>query len=143
MITPRGLDGPDDRRRGLKLPFVAAALFFTVAPLVSLLANPPGSPAALALLLLGWAIFAVVLAALLRGSPFERTEPQPMLAVAIAAIAGIALVVQVVFHVDHGVVLYFYAGATAARLPARPARWPSGPSARSRAGPQWLPRRST
>jgi two-component system, NarL family, sensor histidine kinase DesK len=116
VITPRGPDGSGDRRRGLKLPFVAAALFFTVAPLLSLLANPPESAAALALLLAGWAIFVVVLASLLRGSPFERTEPQPMLAVAIAAIAGIAVVVQVAFHVDQGAVLYFYAGVTASRL---------------------------
>jgi len=121
VFTPRDLEGQGDGRRGLKLPFVASAIFFTVAPLLSLLVNPPASPAALALLLVGWAIFAVVLAGLLRRSPFERTEPQPLLAVAVAAIAGIAVVVQVVFHVDQATVLYFYAGGAAARLGSE--RW--------------------
>src|SRR3954451_20578822 len=121
MVTPRGVHGPGDGRRGLKLPFVAAAIFFAVAPLLSLLANPPGSQVALGLLLLGWAIFVAVLASLLRRSPFERAEPQPLLAVAVAAIAGIAVVVQVVFHVDQAIVLYFYAGGAAARLGSE--RW--------------------
>lgn len=120
MIEPRGTDGAADNRRGLKGPFVAATLFFTVAPLLSLLAHPP-EPAALVLLLAGWAVFAAVLVTLFRGSPFERTEPQPMLAVAVAVIAGIAVLVQVVFHVDEGAALYFYAGVTASRLGSE--RW--------------------
>ena len=121
MFTPRDLEGQGDGRRGLKLPFVGAAVFFTVAPLLSLFVNPPASPVAFALLLVGWAVFAVVLASLLRRSPFERTESQPLLAVAVAVIAGIAVIVQVVFHVDQATVLYFYAGGAAARLGSE--RW--------------------
>ena len=121
MFTPRDLEGQGDGRRGLKLPFVGAALFFTIAPLLSLFVNPPASPVAFALLLVGWAVFAVVLASLLRRSPFERTESQPLLAVAVAVIAGIAVIVQVVFHVDQATVLYFYAGGAAARLGSE--RW--------------------
>jgi len=121
VFTPRDLEGQGDGRRGLKLPFVGAALFFTIAPLLSLFVNPPASPVAFALLLVGWAVFAVVLAGLLRRSPFERTESQPLLAIAVAVIAGIAVIVQVVFHVDQATVLYFYAGGAAARLGSE--RW--------------------
>jgi two-component system, NarL family, sensor histidine kinase DesK len=117
------VEAPGGRRRGLKLPFVAAALFFYLAPLASLLANPP-APAALALLLVGWAIFGAVLVLLLRRSPFVRERSGRWLAVAVVAIAAIALVAQVAFGVDEAAALYFYAGVTAGRLV--PERWALG-----------------
>ena len=68
MLT---VPGPGGSRRRLRVPFVAATLFFTVFPFLSLLANPP-QPAALALLVVGWAIFVAVIVALFRGGPFSR-----------------------------------------------------------------------
>ena len=120
--TPRDLEGAvRDGAPRAQAPVRrgGAVLHGRAAPLAA--RNPPASPAAFALLLVGWAVFAVVLASLLRRSPFERTEPQPLLAVAVAVIAGIAVVVQVVFHVDQATVLYFYAGGAAARLGSE--RW--------------------
>ena len=114
---------PGGRRRGLKVPFVAATLFFYLAPLASLLAHPP-APAALALLLVGWAVFGAVLLVLLRTSPFARVRSGPWLAVAVAVIAGIAVVAQVAFGVGEAAALYFYAGVTASRLV--PERWAIG-----------------
>lgn len=110
-MTRSGVGG----RRGLKAPFVAATLFFYLAPLASVLADPP-VPAALLLLLAGWAIFGVVLGFLLRVSPFQRHDPGAWLAVAAVAIIAIAVVAQLAYRVDDGVALYFYAGATASRL---------------------------
>ena len=114
------VESPGGRRRGLKLPFVAAALFFYLAPLASLLANPP-VPAALALLLAGWAVFGAVLVLLLRRSPFVRERSGWWLALAVAVIAAVAVVAQVAFGVDEAAALYFYAGVTAGRLV--PERW--------------------
>ena len=111
---------PGGRRRGLKLPFVAATLFFYLAPLASLLAHPP-VPAALALMLVGWAVFGAVLVVLLRRSPFVRERSGPWLAVAVVVIAAIAVIAQVAFAVDEAAALYFYAGVTAGRLV--PERW--------------------
>ena len=90
MLT---LPGPGGRRR-LRVPFLAATLFFTIAPLLSVLANPP-EPAALALLLVGWAIFGAVLVALFRFGPFVRPSAGPWLAVAVVAMTALALAAQV------------------------------------------------
>jgi two-component system sensor histidine kinase DesK len=117
------VESPGGRRRGLKVPFVAAALFFYLAPLASLLASPP-APAALALLLVGWAVFGAVLVLLLSRSPFVRERSGPWLAVAVVVIAAIAVVAQVAFAVDEAAALYFYAGVTAGRLV--PERWAIG-----------------
>ncbi|HEY5628787.1 MAG TPA: hypothetical protein VIR16_04685, partial [Candidatus Limnocylindrales bacterium] len=58
-------------RRRSRLLFVAFTLFFTIWPFVSVLQSRP-APAPLALLLLGWVVFAGVLAQLFRGSPGGR-----------------------------------------------------------------------
>jgi two-component system sensor histidine kinase DesK len=107
--------GPGGRRRRLRVPFLAVTLFFTIAPLVSVLANPPAPPA-LALLLAGWAIFGGVLLLLLRGGPFARPSSGPLVALAALAMTVLALVAQVAFGAINGTALYFYAGVTAARL---------------------------
>ena len=114
---------PGGRRRGLKVPFVAATLFFYLAPLASLLAHPP-VPAALALMLVGWGVFGGVLVSLLRRSPFARDRSAPWLAAAVVVIAAIAVAVQVAFGVAEAAALYFYAGVTAGRLV--PERWAIG-----------------
>lgn len=106
--------GPGGRRRRLRVPFVAATLFFTIAPLVSLLARPP-QPIALAVLLAGWAVFGAVLVVLFRHGPFSPSSV-PLLAAAVVAMTGLALVAQVGFGATGGEALYFYAGVTAARL---------------------------
>jgi len=103
------------RRPEVRYAFIAATLFFTLSPLISLLAHPPEAPAFI-LLLAGWAIFAVVLTALFRGSPFTREGGGPWLAIAAAAITAIAMIVQVAYGTSEGTALYFYAGVTAARL---------------------------
>ncbi|HEY6570534.1 MAG TPA: sensor histidine kinase [Candidatus Limnocylindrales bacterium] len=107
--------GPGGGRRRLRVPFVAATLFFTVFPFLSLLANPP-QPAVLALLVAGWAIFAAVLVALFRGGPFASPFGGWPMVVAVVAMIAIAAVTQVVFRTAGGSALYFYAGVTAARL---------------------------
>ena len=112
MLT---VPGPGGSRRRLRVPFVAATLFFTVFPFLSVLANPP-QPAALALLVVGWAIFGVVIVALFRGGPFSRPFDSSILVLAIAAMIAIAAIVQVAFGTSVGSALYFYAGVTAARL---------------------------
>ena len=78
------------RRPEIKVAFIAATLFFTLSPLLTLLAHPP-APTAFVLLLAGWAIFAAVLVSLFRSSPFARPGGGPWLAVAAVAIATIAL----------------------------------------------------
>ena len=112
MLT---VPGPGGSRRRLRVPFVAATLFFTVFPFLSLLANPP-QPAALALLVAGWAIFGVVVVVLFRSGPFSRPFGSSLLLLAIAAMLAIAVVVQVAYGFSGGSALYFYAGVTAARL---------------------------
>ncbi len=112
MLT---VPGPGGRRRRLRVPFVAATLFFTVFPFLSLLANPP-QPAAFVLLVVGWAIFGVVIVALFRGGPFSQPFGSSLLVLAIAAMIAIAAIVQVAFGTSVGSALYFYAGVTAARL---------------------------
>jgi two-component system sensor histidine kinase DesK len=104
-----------DRAPRLKYVFIGSALFFTISPLVSLLAHPPAPPA-FVLLLAGWALFALVLLDLLRRSPFSRRGGGPWLAAAAAAMTVIASVVQIAFGTTEGAALYFYAGVTAARL---------------------------
>ncbi len=60
------------------MPFVAATLFFTVFPFLSLLATPP-APAAFVLLVAGWAIFAAVIVGLFRNGPFAPPFGGPWL----------------------------------------------------------------
>ena len=110
-----GVPGRGDRRYRLQAPFVAITLFFTLAPLVSVLARPP-QPAALVLLLVGWAIFGLVLVRLFRLGPFASALADRWIALAALALTAIALVSQVVFGVSEATALYFYAGVTAARL---------------------------
>ena len=112
MLT---VPGPGGRRRRLRVPFVAATLFFTVFPFLSLLANPP-QPAAFVLLVGGWAIFVAVIVALFRGGPFSQPFGGLFLPMAVVAMIAIAVVVQVAFGIAEGSALYFYAGVTAARL---------------------------
>ena len=113
MLT---VPGPGGSRRRLRVPFVAATLFFTVFPFLSLLANPP-QPAALALLLVGLGD--------LRRRHRRPVPRRPVLAavrqlarslLAVVAMVAIAVVVQVAFGIGEGSALYFYAGVTAARL---------------------------
>jgi two-component system, NarL family, sensor histidine kinase DesK len=110
-----GVPGRGDRRYRLQVPFVAVTLFFTLAPLVSVLSRPP-QPAALALLLAGWAIFGLVLVRLFRLGPFATALADRWIALAAVALAAIALVAQLAFGVSEATALYFYAGVTAARL---------------------------
>ena len=63
---------PGGGRRRLRAPFVAATLFFTVFPFLSLLAEPAAARGARCCCVAGWAIFVVVLVALFRGGPFAR-----------------------------------------------------------------------
>ncbi len=107
--------GPGGRRRRLRLPFLAATLFFTIAPLLTVLADPP-APAALVLLLAGWAIFGLVLIVLFRFGPFGRPSSGRWLAGAVVAMTVLALAAQAGFGATNATALYFYAGVTAARL---------------------------
>jgi two-component system sensor histidine kinase DesK len=110
-----GVPGRGDRRYRLQVPFVAVTLFFTLGPLISVLSRPP-QPAALALLLAGWAIFGLVLVRLFRLGPFATALADRWIAVAAVALTAIALIAQLVFGVGEASALYFYAGVTAARL---------------------------
>ncbi len=104
-----------ERRPRVRATFVAAITFFTLSPLFSLLTHPP-APAALLLLLVGWAIFGIVLVVLFGRSPFDPRAGGPWLAMAAAAITAIAAVAAIAFGTAEGVALFFYAGVTAARL---------------------------
>ena len=110
-----GVPGRGDRRYRLQVPFVAVTLFFTLAPLVSLLSSTPPATA-LALLLAGWAIFGLVLVRLFRLGPFASALSDRWIGVAALALTAIALTAQLVFGVSAATALYFYAGVTAARL---------------------------
>lgn len=116
--SPLAADVPIGRiidRPGLREPFLAATAFFTVYPLLSLLAHPPRTEA-LILLLAGWAIFAIVLVAMFGRGRFVAGVDGPWLALAAAAITLIAVVTQVAYGVSDAGALYFYAGVTVARL---------------------------
>ena len=110
-----GLPGRGGRRYRLRAPFVAATLFFTIAPFVSVLAHPP-QPAAFALVVAGWAIFALVLVRLFRLGPFVNAMADPLIALAASAMTAIAAILLVAFGVADGTALFFYAGVTVARL---------------------------
>ncbi len=112
MLT---VSGPGGGRQRLRVPFVAATLFFTVVPFISLLTDPP-QPAAMALLVTGWAVFGVVIVALFRGGPFSRPFATPLAVLAVAAMIAVAVIAQVAFGAAQGSALYFYAGVTAVRL---------------------------
>jgi two-component system sensor histidine kinase DesK len=114
LLTVR-VPGRGDRRHRLRAPFIGITLFFTIAPLVSVLARPP-QPAALALLLTGWAIFAIVLVRLFRLGPFSNALSDRWIALAAAAMTSLAVVAQVGFGAGEAGALYFYAGVSAARL---------------------------
>ena len=102
-------------RPRMRAAFIAATLFFTLSPLASLLAHPP-APKAVALLLVGWAIFGGVLVVLFGPGGFSRPGGGPWLAAAAVAIATIATTVEVAYGTSEGAALFFYAGVTAARL---------------------------
>jgi two-component system sensor histidine kinase DesK len=114
LLTVR-VPGRGDRPSRMRAPFVAVTLFFTIAPLLSVLAHPP-QPAALALLLAGWAIFTVVLVGLFRLGPFVNPLGDWPIALAAFAMTAIAVVVQAGFGTAEGSALFFYAGVTSARL---------------------------
>lgn len=110
-----GVPGRGDRRYRLQVPFVAVTLFFTLAPLLSVLSSTPPATA-LALLLAGWVIFGLVLVRLFRLGPFAKALSDRWIAGAALALTAIALIAQLVFGVSEATALYFYAGVTAARL---------------------------
>jgi two-component system, NarL family, sensor histidine kinase DesK len=115
-MNPPDLTGGRVMGRGaLRGPFIAATAFFTIYPLLSVLAHPP-RPEALAMLLAGWAIFVVVLANLFTGRHFAAAIPGPWLAAAAVTMTAIAVVAQVVYGVGDAGALYFYAGVTASRI---------------------------
>ena len=98
------------------MPFVAATLFFTVFPFLSLLATPP-APAAFVLLLAGWAIFAGVVVGDVPQRAVRAAVRRTVAGrLAVVAMVAIAVIAQVVFGAAQGSALYFYAGGTAARL---------------------------
>jgi two-component system sensor histidine kinase DesK len=106
---------PGGGRARLRAPFVAATVFFTVFPFISLVTSPPAPPA-FVLLLAGWAIFAVTVVALFRAGPFARPLGSNGMVAGIVAMVALAVVAQVAFGASQGSALYFYAGVTAARL---------------------------
>jgi two-component system, NarL family, sensor histidine kinase DesK len=103
------------RRPRVRWAFVAITLFFTVWPFISVLQSRP-EPAALALLLLAWAIFGIVLLQLFRFSPFGRVEDRAVLLPAVAALTAIGFVTTTVFGVGAAPALFYYAGVSSARL---------------------------
>ncbi|HEY4190013.1 MAG TPA: sensor histidine kinase [Candidatus Limnocylindrales bacterium] len=107
---------PGGGRGRLRAPFLAATLFFLVFPFISLVTDPPAELAAFALLLAGWAIFALTVVVLFRGGPFARPYAGPWMVAAVIAMTGLAVAAQVGFGTAQGSALYFYAGVTAARL---------------------------
>ena len=118
VLGPRAQDVPPRRvidRPGLRVPFLAATVFFTFYPLLSLLTHAPG-PAALALLLSGWSIFLVVLVALFSQRQFGPGIRSSWLPLAVVAITAIALVTEVGMGVGDAGALFFYAGVSAARI---------------------------
>ena len=115
---PRSEGAPLGRvidRPGLRLPFLAATAFFTFYPLLSVLTHAPG-PAALVLLLVGWSIFLVVLAAMFSRYRFGPGIRSSWLSLAVAAITVIAVVAEVGMGVGDAGALFFYAGVCAARI---------------------------
>jgi two-component system sensor histidine kinase DesK len=102
-------------RPGLRLPFIAATLFFTIYPLISLLSHE-ARPGVLALVLVGWAIFAVLLARLFRGGSYVHTVESPWIIAATVAILAIAVIAEVGFDVGDAGALFFYAGIAASRI---------------------------
>lgn len=107
---------PAVRRPVLRAAFIAVTLFFTIGPLLNVLQHRP-EPAPFALLLLGWAAFAGVVVQLFRhASPFGRSEDARFLVGAWLVLIVTAFVTQVVFEASEAIVLYYYAGVTAARF---------------------------
>lgn len=107
--------GLAERRPGLRLAFIAITLFFTIWPFVSVMRTRP-EPVPLALLLVGWATFGVVLALLFRVSPFGRLEDRIVLLPAIVILTTVAVLTTVVFGLSEATALYYYAGVSSARL---------------------------
>lgn len=107
--------GLTERRPGLRLAFTAITLFFTIWPFVSVMRTRP-EPVPLALLLVGWATFGVVLAQLFRVSPFGRLEDRAVLLPAIVVLTTVAVLTTVVFGLPEATALYYYAGVSSARL---------------------------
>ncbi len=114
-LLGEAIGGPGAHRPFLRAIFIAGTAFFTLSPLVSMLAHPPAPPAT-ALLLVGWAIFGAVLAVLFRGSPFRRPGAGRWVAAAAVAMTVIAVVVAAVFGTTEGIALFFYSGIAFARL---------------------------
>lgn len=113
-------EGPGARRPVVRVAFIAATLFFTVSPLLSMLSHPVAIPA-LVLLLAAWAIFASVLVLMLRQSPFDDPTSPRTLAIASAAITILATAAIAGWGgANEGAATFFYAGVTAARV--RPER---------------------
>jgi two-component system sensor histidine kinase DesK len=110
---------PGRPRPRLRLAFIAAMGFFTLSPLVSMLAHPPAGPA-LVLLLASWAIFAAVLASLFTRSPFGDASSPAWLAVASVTMTILATTAVVGWGAVDGAAVFFYAGVSAARI--RPER---------------------
>ncbi len=108
------------RRTRYRPPFVAATLFFTIFPLLSVLTKPPG-PVPLALLLAAWALFGLTLVSLFLRGPFGRLSDTRWLAAAAAVIAAIGVIAEAGYGISEAGALFYYAGVTAARLV--PERW--------------------
>ena len=102
-------------RPGLRLPFIAATLFFTIYPLISLLSHE-SRPGVLALVLVGWAIFVGLLARLFSGGAYVHTVESPWIIAATVAILAIAVIAEVGFDVGDAGALFFYAGIAASRI---------------------------
>lgn len=122
-LLGEAIGGPGARRPALRAIFIAATAFFTLSPLVSLLAHPPAAVAT-ALLLVGWIIFGGVLAVLFRGSPFQRPGAGRWVAVGAVAMTGIAVIVALAFGTSEGIALFFYSGIAFSRLGRE--RWAIG-----------------
>jgi two-component system sensor histidine kinase DesK len=116
--TPRPgaiMIGFAERRPRLRWVFLGITLFFTIWPFVSVVQARP-EPVPLALLLLAWAIFGIILAQLARIPPFGRVEDRIVVLPAIVALTAIGAVTTTVFGVDAAPALFYYAGVSSARL---------------------------
>ncbi len=104
-----------ERRPRLRWVFIAITLFFTIWPFVSVLQSRP-DPVPLALLLVAWAGFGMVLLQLFRFSPFGRVEDRAVILPAIVVLTAIGAITTTAFGVDAAPALFYYAGVSCARL---------------------------
>lgn len=107
--------GLAERHPRMRWAFIAITLFFALSPLVSVLRSPP-APLPLALLLVGWAAFGVVLLQFFQPAPFPRLEDRVVIPIAMAVLTVVGFVTTAAFGIDAAAALFYYAGVASARL---------------------------